>query len=151
MIPDYLNSAFFHMFKQNVKYKKIKIAEYTYELKFQILPREASGSTTSIVYPSAVILDVFGSDFIPVFQEVVLSLWNWKRENDYWLNTIQVTVELQMNHSSNFGQLIVAETIIHHCFDFRGVAGFLCCFNFLVTVVMMNAQTSSVNFSIALR
>ena len=54
-----------------------------------------------------------------------------------------------MNHRSSFGGSVVAETIIHNRFDFRDVASFSCCFNFLVTVTM-NEQTICANVLIAL-
>ena len=66
------------------------------------------------------------------------------------MNALKVTVVLQMNHRSSFGRSVVAETIIHNFFDFRGVASFSCCFNFLVTVITMNEQTICANFLIAL-
>ena len=53
-----------------------------------------------------------------------------------------------MNLRSSVGSSIAAETIIHNCFDFVGVAGFSRCFNFPVTVITMNEQTVSTNFLI---
>ena len=113
-----MKDAFFHMFKQYMwnKNKNSKMHVLTKNFKFTTRSKRIN-HVNSIPLP--VILDIFGSALIPVFIDVILSLWNWKKGE-------QLLVEHSQRHGgiAKESSFIVAETIIHNCFDFRGVAGF---------------------------